>query len=550
MLTRREFHQGLIVVLAATLAAPKAMAAVADEGEVTLNRLTFGTTPSAREALWTLGLKDWLEAELAKPVSDPALDLRLAKATLLVEYEAGKDDRNQNWPALKEDRPLRWLDATPAELADLLDYGKAIAYEERIRPGTEVIAASLIRAVHADAQLREVMTQFWHDHFSIDAGKDEITATMLVTHDRALREHAFGNFRALLGAMARSPAMLRYLNNDESRASPANENYARELLELHTLGVTNYLNHRHESWHDVPKGPDGVAVGYLDDDVYEVARAFTGWSIGDGRRVEKKTRKDVTGEMEYVEAWHDPYQKRILGVEFPSHQAPMADGERVLDLLADHPGTASFVSRKILRRLGIETPSEAYAARVADVFHMARDRDDQIAEVIRAIVLDPEFAATPPTKVRRPFEFLTAIYRALGTEVSPRDLGFHWQLQLAGWQQHQYGPPTGHPDTTSEWASTRLIAGMVNLALNAHADWLAVTPRRLSDVPEGVQTWNDLAAWWQRETETEPEVIEALMVAYQVPGPDPLPADEPGWIEWGTTAIVAAAMLSPKMIYR
>ena len=275
----------------------------------------------------------------------------LQTARLQIAYEAGSDQNGHTWPALDELRPLAALTADPADLTPLIDWDLGMDFAERIRPAQEVIAAALIRAVHAPAQLREVMTQFWHDHFNVNALKDEFTAAFFPSHDAALRTHALGNFRDLLGVVARSPAMLYYLNNADSRASPANENYARELLELHTLGAENYLNDRYDDWHSVPGVAEGLAQGYLDLDVYEVARAFTGWSVGDGRYVNDGYDAPKTGQFHYVEAWHDPYQKRVLGVEFPPNRAAMADGEQVLDILATHPATARFVCTKIARRL-------------------------------------------------------------------------------------------------------------------------------------------------------------------------------------------------------
>ena len=129
---------------------------------------------------------------------------------------------------------------------------------------------------------------------------------------------------------------------------------------------------------------EGAATGYIDQDVYEVARALTGWSIGDGREVGEGTFAPETGRFTYVEGWHDPYQKRILGQEFSANSAPMRDGERVLDMLAAHPATALFVTGKMLRRLGIETASSAYHGHVAGVFHQNFDAPDQIAQTLRA----------------------------------------------------------------------------------------------------------------------------------------------------------------------
>jgi uncharacterized protein (DUF1800 family) len=498
MLTRRAFHQRL-VALALTTALPRtAMATTGGAAdEVFLNRLTFGANASVRDDLHRLGRAGWLEAQLAMPVSDPGLDRRLSEARLHISYEAGDDGEHGSWPAVDEMRPLSMLTADPAGLVDLLNFEVAMQYSERERPANEVIVASLIRAVHAQAQLREVMTQFWHNHFHVNALKDETTAVFFPGHDAVIREHALGNFRSLLGAVARSPAMLYYLNNADSTASPANENFARELLELHTLGAEHYVNDTAPNWRDVPGARDGLAQAYIDQDVYEVARAFTGWSVGDGRYLSDGVDAPRTGRFHYVGAWHDPYQKRILGVEFPPNQAPLADAEQVMDILATHPGTARFVSRKIIRRLLADNPDPAMTDRIAAVFLAAADAPDQIAQVVRAVVNDPLFDATPPEKFRRPFEFLAGLYRATGAEMTIPYQDFHWALGQAGWKQHSYGPPTGHPDRADRWSSASTMARMVDFALYAHEGWFNCTTTRLSDLAPAGASFDALAGFWR-----------------------------------------------------
>ncbi len=480
MLTRREFHSRLMASLAVT-ALPLPAVAATSSADLYLNRLTFGATDADRAAFGDPAV--WLEDQLARPVADPDLTRRLAEARLKIAYEAGKDENGHSWPAMDQLRPLTALHADPAELLYCIDWEQGMDYAERSRPAYEVIAASVIRAVHAPAQLREVMTQFWHDHFSVNSQKDEFCAAFFASHDAVMRENALGNFRVMLGQVARSPAMLYYLNNADSRASPANENYARELLELHTLGAGNYLNDRYDDWHSVPKGPDGVALGYMDLDVYEVARAFTGWSVADGRYINEGVNAEKTGRFGYIEAWHDPYQKRVLGVEFAPNRAPLADGEQVLDMLASHPGTATFVCTKIARRLLTDQPDPALVADLARVFLAARDAPDQIAQVLRALVLHPAFAATPPQKLRRPFEFLVALYRATGAEVTGTENAQQWQLMRAGWRQHEYGPPTGHPDTMDKWVGASSLNRVVDLALFAHDDWFGVGKVDFSALP-------------------------------------------------------------------
>lgn len=339
-------------------------------------------------------------------------------------------------------------------------------YSERVRPAQEVIAASLIRATHGQAQLREMMTQFWHDHFNVNSAKDETTAIYFAGFDGALRTRAFGNFRDLLGVVARSPSMLYYLNNADSIASPANENCARELLELHTLGVGNYLNDRYSDWKEVPGALQGQAEGFLDLDVYEVARAFTGWSVGDGRWLAEGVDAPRTGRFNYVDRWHDPYQKRILGREFPPNRGPMQDGDDVLDLLAAHPGTARFLCTKLARRFLADDPPPALVERMAAEFLAAAAAPDQIARTLRVLVLSREFEA-PASKIRRPFEFLAGLCRAAGAEIDAPELARNWELAKAGWRPHEFGPPTGHPDRLDAWTGASSLNRLVELALCA-----------------------------------------------------------------------------------
>ncbi|WP_181702278.1 DUF1800 domain-containing protein [Chthonobacter albigriseus] len=460
---------GLKLPRAFALQAPDAAA-----DRAALGRLTFGPTRAELQRLQAMGLEAWLDEQLALPDRDADLDRRLGAIRLKIAYEAGTDENGGSWPAAEKLRPLGFIaDEATEPLVDLTDWQKPMAYGERTRPADEVIAASLVRAVHAPAQLREVITQFWHDHFSVNALANEVVAAHFARHDAAIRSHALGNFRALLGAVARSPSMLAYLNNADSRASPANENYARELLELHTLGADNYWAGRADRWDAVPGATDGLAAGYLDDDVYEVARAFTGWTIGDGRWVADGETTPRTGAFAYVDAWHDPYQKRVLGRELAAYGAPMADGEAVLDILAAHPGTARFVCAKLVRRLLADDPPAVLVEQAAESFLDHRDAPDQIARVVRTIVLSEPFTATPPAKLKRPFEHLASLARALGADVA---VGEHigWALPQTGWRQHQWRLPNGHPDVAAAWSNTATVAGMVTLTLQVFEDWFGL----------------------------------------------------------------------------
>ena len=548
MVTRRAFHKGMLGLALASLAAPRAMANFAiNPASTYLNRLTFGATTKTIAEFDQLGFDGWLENQLAMPDTDSELDARLAAARLQIDYEAGESESGEPWAAMDEMRPLSMLDMPAAEMVKFMDYDLPLDFAERERPGNEVIAASFIRATHAKAQLREVMTQFWHNHFSTNALKDVETSVFFPEYDRIMRRHALGNFRAMLGEVARAPTMLYYLNNASSRASPANENYARELLELHTMGAENYLNDRYESWHEVPGAEEGLAIGFIDQDVYEVARAFTGWTVGDGDWLDDGADKPTSGEFFYATLWHDPYQKRFLGVEFEANAAPMSDGDKVLDILAAHPATARFVTGKIIRRLGLEDVSDDFRDKIAAVFLQAVHDEDQIAQVVRRIGLSYEFATLGAQKLRTPFEFLIALYRATDTQVVEPQLDLYWQLERGGWTQHQVRPPTGHSDHSIDWANTRALNSMVDLALYAHDGWfegIAFSPK------VDVKTWGDYAGHWAEALQAPPDVVPAFLKAMELDHSDMLPTDDDEYLLWGANNAIALAALTPAFMFR
>ena len=345
--------------------------------------------------------------------------------------------------------------------------------------------------------------------------------------------------------------MLYYLDNDQSQASPANENYARELLELHTLGAAAYLNDLYANWREVPGAEAGAGEGYIDQDVYEVARAFTGWSVGDGRYLAEGVDAPRSGTFNYVEAWHDPYQKRILGREFQPHSGPMEDGDEVMDILSRHPATARFISEKLARRFLADAPPKELVAELAEVFLTHADAPDQIAQVLRRLVQSKAFSATPPEKVRRPFEFLTALFRATGAEITGTSNAFVWHLSRAGWQVHTYGPPTGHPDTAGAWTGASTLNRLVDYAIEAHEDWFEVATTEFSSLGPG-ESYRDFVARFAGALAPGrvDEVVAALQDVY---GNDPaaLVAEMPDDDRKGMARMaVAFAALTPDFLLR
>ena len=521
-----------------------------------LNRLSFGATQQNLAKAEKLGLENWLDQQLglsgnAAPEDTKLADI-LSQAYIPMEYEAGKDENNNEWKAVKEPkRPLRHLKAELASFIPLTDFSKPYEYSERERPAREVQLASLIRAVHAENQLAEVITQFWHDHFNVNATKDAQCAAFFVLHDRLIRTHSLGNFRQLLGSTAKSPAMLAYLNNAESRASPANENYARELFELHTMGEAGYANGLYTHWSDVPGAKDGLAQLYIDQDIYEAARAFTGWTIGDGSDMGEGDILPVTGEMTYFQRWHDPYQKRILGHEFAANAAPMTDGETILDMLASHPATAQTIALKLTRRLLADEPDQQMVNRVAAAFIELKDDPQQIAKLVRLIALSPEFAAEPPMKMKRPMEFLASFYRATGAQINTTGNAFN-HLQHAGWRQHEWRPPTGHPDTATHWANTNTLSATSMIAINALEDWFETASIDLwAGDHKNITTIGALAETWSTAllgSKPDDAFIQALATGFG--NPDDGLAEDAGGRAWQARTMIALVSLSPEFMTR
>ncbi|KAA0593768.1 DUF1800 domain-containing protein [Azospirillum lipoferum] len=424
---------------------------------IALNRLAFGPRPADLEAGSSgLDRPDWLARWLDQQLSppdpssgdndDPEVERHLAAAKLRIRYPAG-----DGWEAVDEERPLACLGQPIEALWPLAANRPAVAGPERQRPRLEVAAATLIRAVHSRWQLREVLVDFWHNHFNVNAAGEPAVAAALPVYDRAvIRRHALGNFRAFLEAVATSSAMQVYLNNRSSRAGAANENYARELFELHTLGRDAYLNALYNRWRDVPGALRSAPDGYIDQDVYEAARAFTGWTLEDGAGLGGDAKLPVTGRFTYVEGWHDGYQKRVLGREFDPFQSPMADGHRVLDLVADHPATARNLCTALCRRLVADDPPPGLVALAARVWTENRSKPDQIARVVRAIALSPDFAQVRDAKVKRPLELVASFARGTGIDLVPTNplLG---ELDGSGQRLFGWPAPTGHPDRMEAW---------------------------------------------------------------------------------------------------
>lgn len=349
---------------------------------------------------------------------------------------------------------------------------------DRVRPVRDGRAATFIRALYSRRQLNELVVDFWHNHFNIYAW-DYSYASVTWTHwDRTLRQHALGNFRQMLEAVATHPAMLFYLDNYINQVAGFNENWGRELCELHTLGSENYLGVRNPMTVNTIPFPGGgnfpadtpVAEGYVDNDVYEIARCFTGWRVKDGWW----PVQEDTGEFLYYDQWHDKANKFVLGRYFPNTQAneAMRDGRDVLDLLAYHPGTARHICRKLIRRFITDNPPQSLVDSAAGVFVAQRAAPDQLKQVLRHILLSPEFKATWAEKVKRPFEVAVSALRACNANVNPAKDGFYWHYDDLGQPLFSWRPPNGYPDVKSGWTNSTTMLGRWQFVNSAIEGWI------------------------------------------------------------------------------
>jgi uncharacterized protein (DUF1800 family) len=306
----------------------------------------------------------------------------------------------------------------------------------------DLIEAKLFRAIYSDRQLEEVLTDFWYNHFNVflDKGADRY---MVTSYERdAIRPHVLGHFKDLLLATAESPAMLFYLDNWQSRASdpkaPArnrqglNENYGRELMELQTLGV------------------DG---GYTQQDVTEVARCFTGWTIREPQR---------GGEFEFNERIHDKGEKHVLGVTIPAGGS-MSDGLKVLDMLAHHPSTAHFISKSLAVRFVSDDPPETLVAKMVRTFEKT---DGDLREVLRTMIQAPEFwdPANFRSKVKSPLEMVASAVRAVNGDVDFAQ-ALAGQLNQLGEPLYRKQEPTGYSNRGSDWMNSASLLARMNFGI-------------------------------------------------------------------------------------
>lgn len=538
-------------VLAATAVAPLAQAMTAVPGVSGLaarvyTRLAFGARPGELEAFTSSAgtdaarLESWLEAQ----VSPGTLGDQLADAAL---SDAGLTTQHKSLTQLWADH---WLPSTmKAGGADAgvtsdagIDAGVMMAApadprrprddnERRVQPLREVELATWLRAVYSTRQLQEVLVNFWHDHFSV-FGREGQIASVFTHYDRdVIRPNVLGNFRLLLEAVAKSPVMLWYLDNFTSQSGNANENYARELFELHTLGAPHYLGTR-------PRETVAPASGYVDGDVYEAARCFTGWRVDQG-----------TGEFQYWEPWHDRFQKIVLGKRLPEYQPPQQDARDVLDLVAFHPGTARFISSKLCLRLLGEAPP-GLVEKAARVFTSGHQAPDQLAQVVKVIVRAEEFRTHPRVAVRRPFEATVAMVRATAANFYPTE-AFLEQYARAGQRLFSWKTPDGFPTSAERWASSTPMLERFRLANQLCANALDGVKVDLVSQSGGARSPRDLASLWVfRASGARAPECEAAMCELLAAGRNVDAALPEAFVKERLPAAVALAFMAPEFQWR
>ncbi|MFL6194310.1 MAG: DUF1800 domain-containing protein [Thermoanaerobaculia bacterium] len=378
-----------------------------------LHRATYGVRPGELERARTMGIEAWLDEQLhPERIDDAEAEAEVAKL----------------FPTLRRSAQELFKKAD-----DDHDGGWTIALELK--------KAAVLRALRSKRQLYEVMVEFWSNHFSMFHFKDGLAVLKTVDDRDVTRRFALGKFREILLASARSPAMLTYLDNEDNVAAGPNENYARELMELHAIGVD---------------------AGYTQQDVREVARCFTGWTV-DYRD------EGTDGNFLFDPDAHDFGPKRVLGVAIAGGEPGVLDGRRVIEALARQPACARHISAKLCRRFVSDVPPESLVSRAAAAFTAT---GGDVRAVLKTILLSEEFFAAPEAKLKRPFEFLLSALRALEAEVTAEGLeNLIWSLYPLGQVPFHWEPPNGYPDVGAAWANTNGLMNRWNLASSLVLDW-------------------------------------------------------------------------------
>ena len=508
-----------------------------------LERFAFGARPGEVEKVAQMGPEKWLAQQLKGNLPDAELDKRLEAYPALKMTPAEMQAiyvRNGLVRSMMEKEGL----IDPAAKTPRKEMNEKIsAYRKKhgLRSyGTlasrELRGQKVMRAVYSENQLVEVLTDFWFNHFNVTTSDGAVRNRALSYERDAIRPHVLGKFRVILGATAKHPAMLYYLDNAQSRMAPPskqakpekemasgemgmdggmdggmmggemmggemakavaepktppkrkyglNENYARELMELHTLGV------------------DG---GYTQRDVTEVARVLTGWAAmpyNNAKNVRKNLEKQIAnerkkvirqGEFLFRKDWHDKKAKVVLGEKFPAGGG-IEEGERVLDMLSKHPSTARFISTKLARRFVNDEPSDDLIDEMAETFTKT---DGDIAAVVATLAQSRVFwaEAKKRSKMKSPFELVVSSLRALEADVKNPQSLMRW-FDRMGEPLYGYLQPTGFPDYAESWANSGALIARINFGIHLATGRInGVTLKQLPKESAGLTTEEALAMY-------------------------------------------------------
>jgi uncharacterized protein (DUF1800 family) len=480
-----------------------------------LGRATFGCTQADLSAFNALAVDDaarwsaWLDRQFNRLDDDSACTARIAGAN----FQSLAMTADQLWSTFH---------------ADTSDY------THRMLPVAETECMTLIRQIYSKHQLFEVMVDFWHDHFSV-FGWDYDGGPLFPAFDALFRDTSagngvFGNFKSLLVNVCKSASMMYMLDLYSSTAAGPNENYARELCELHTLGAINYAGvvepDELTGQYDLPTAiaADGgtIRMQYVDNDVYQVTSALTGWTLSGSTWPYGEIDNQPLGTFAFDNGAHYKYQLFFLN-RYIAANTGMTGGQHVFDWLAAHPGVAKFISTKLCRRLVGDNPSPTLVDSVAQVFLQNYLAPNQLQLTTQAVLTSPEFLASWGQKMKRPGVALVGALRTTGADFTPLPNSDNpdyvagqwtttdsilWALQGAGHRPFYWPAPNGYPDTSVAWASTgtlgmtlRMLAYAIESTQNRNVSgspYLAdVQGQTLAQFPNAAdRTAANLATYW------------------------------------------------------
>jgi len=439
---------------------------------------------------------------------------------LRLKYKGGKFRKGEGeYPDVDEKRPLTLLNADLPTLFPYTGYGDTIPNPERQRPRQEVQVAILMRAIASDKPWEEEWINFWREHFSVFAYDQNVGAFIPHWEENVLRKFAWTNFREILEAQASHPAMLYYLNNRTSRAGSANENFARELFELHTFGKSAYLNALYADWKNVPGASVGKPEGYIDQDVYEAARAFTGWTVEDGSNLGGKSSLPATGQFTYLESRHDNYQKRILATEFSPYAGAMSDGRKVLDLCANHPSTAKHLSEKLVRHFISDNPPAEMVLSTTKVWIAHRSNPAQLQLVFEHLVKQAtELSGEKKQKALRAHRLAAKFIRITQIPFTLGEGQVIGVIEGAGLAPYGWPSPDGPPNTMPWILSSSYMRQRFTLIMGLAENWWGTGEWDPFVNTQSRRTYSELMSRWEMSLfgKNRAELSKAILAGFKI----------------------------------